>query len=388
MRATLVTIDLADPNPPAVVSDGSDLAYIVLTWRGRVCARVWHTLDGRPTTTGALQAAALAADPHAARRVAAAQLAAEEVGADSAELPPATVAVCTRDRPDDLRRCLHALIAHVDPRHELLVVDNAPSSDAARRVVAACGDRVRYETATRPGLNRARNHALRTARHDIVAFIDDDAVAAPGWLTHLLRPFAVPLVQCVTGLTLPLVLDTPAQIWFERYAPFARGLDARVYDFETLAPLHAGKAGAGVNMALRRSVLDHIGPFDEALDAGTPTLSGGDTDMFIRILAAGYRIVYEPAALSRHHHRATWSALRHVLFGYGVGSYAVLSHHLLRREPAALQVMWQWFRHDQLPNLLRSLTRRPNRVPLDLLLCELAGCVVGPWRYRRARRAA
>src|SRR3712207_8456109 len=55
--------------------------------------------------------------------------------------------------------------------------------------------------------------------------------------------------------------------------------------------------------SLRRSVLDHVGPFDPALDAGTRALAGGDTDLFRRILRQGYRIAYDPQALNWHRHR-------------------------------------------------------------------------------------
>ena len=55
------------------------------------------------------------------------------------------------------------------------------------------------------------------------------------------------------------------------------------------------------------SVLETAGPFDERLDAGTPTRSGGDHEMFSRLLATGHRIVYDPAAVSRHHGPRGWS---------------------------------------------------------------------------------
>jgi GT2 family glycosyltransferase len=300
--------------------------------------------------------------------------------------PTATVAVCTRDRPQDLRRCLEAISRLPDDGQEVLVVDNCPSSDETRRLVEAFQG-VRYVLEERPGLDVARNRALREARHQVVAFIDDDAVPDPGWLRGLLRNFDDPLVLCVTGMTMPLELETEAQEWFERHSPFCRGLKRAVFDQKKVNPMAAGRVGAGANMALRRSVMELVGPFDEALDAGTLTCSGGDTEMFSRILARGYRIVYDPAALNWHRHRRTWEELRHTLYGYGAGVYALWTRKLLfERELTVLKLAWGWFHRHQFKMLVRSLLRRPHSTPIGLLLAELRGCAAGPWAYLFSRR--
>jgi glycosyltransferase involved in cell wall biosynthesis len=301
-------------------------------------------------------------------------------------VPTATVAVCTRDRPEDLQRCLEALMRLPDDGQEYLVVDSCSATDDTRRVVERYGG-IRYVREDRPGLDVARNRALREARHEIVAFTDDDAASDPGWLRALLLNFDDPLVLCVTGLTMPLELETEAQEWFERYSTFGRGFARVVFESTCISPMAAGRVGAGVNMALRRSVLEQVGPFDAALDAGTPTRSGGDTEMFSRILATGYRIVYDPAALNWHRHRRTWEELRRTLYGYGVGIYAVWTRSLLiEGELSVPKVAWDWLCHNQVPALIRSLLGRPGSAPLGLLLAELAGCVVGPWAYFSARR--
>jgi GT2 family glycosyltransferase len=140
-------------------------------------------------------------------------------------------------------------------------------------------------------------------------------------------------------------------------------------------------------MALRRSVLDLIGPFDEVLDAGTPTLSGGDTELFYRIIANGFQIVYEPAALSWHRHRRTWEELRHVLYGYGVGTYAYWTGKLVQdKEWSVIFMAGNWFWKHQLPALLKSILHFPNSTPVDLLVNELRGCLSGPRAYYLSRR--
>ena len=81
---------------------------------------------------------------------------------------------------------------------------------------------------------------------------------------------------------------------------------------------------------------EEVGLFDEALDAGTPTRAGGDNDIFYRLLAAGHRIVYDPAALSWHRHRREWPELRRTVFGYGVAWDESIPAQLERRLDARL----------------------------------------------------
>lgn len=300
--------------------------------------------------------------------------------------PLATVAVCTRDRTEDLRRCLEALMRLPDDGQEVLIVDNCPSNNSTRRLVEGYS-RVRYVCEDRPGLDVARNRALREARHEIVAFTDDDAAPDPGWLRALLRNFDDPLVLCVTGLTMPLELETEAQEWFEHLSTFGRGFRRTMFECSNLSPMAAGKVGAGVNMAIRRKVLEYVGSFDEALDAGTVTLSGGDTEIFSRILAAGYRIVYDPAALCWHRHRRTWKELCRTFYGYGVGVYAYWTRRLLiEGELTVLPLACNWFFRYQLLALARSLLGRPGSAPIDLVLAELRGCLAGPWAYLSSKK--
>ncbi len=292
-----------------------------------------------------------------------------------------TIAICTRDRPDDLRRCLEEITRIPNDGQEVIVIDSC-SQNPQTKVISQSFPEVRYVYENYPGLNRARNRALIEASHEIIAFIDDDAVPDPNWIRAFLPNFSDPRVLCVTGLTMPLELETAAQQWFERYSPFNRGFKHKVYDKNNLHHLAASRVGAGANMALRRNIIDLIGPFDEILDAGTPTKSGGDTEMFNRIIANGYQIVYDPAALSWHRHRRTWEELREVLYGYGVGTYAYWTGKLIQdKELMVLVVAGNWFFKYQLPELIKSILHFPNSSPIDLLVNELRGCLAGPRAY-------
>lgn len=304
--------------------------------------------------------------------------------------PAMSVIVCTRERPDDLARCLEALAAQTIHDLEVIVVDNAPRTGRTRDVAERAG--VRYVLEPRPGLDCARNAGLRAATAGIIAYTDDDAVALPDWAERLLRALEDPTLAGVAGPMLPLELETEAQQLFERYLGGEAGRRdrevPRVYPPQFPAAA-AGKVGAGANMAFRRSALEAVGPFDEAFDAGTLTRSGGDTEMFGRLLAAGFGLAYEPRARVLHRHRRSRAELRSQLFGYGVGVYAYWTHRVVHyRDPLAARFALGTLRTHGWRRLRRALLRRRDEVPPDLVLAELLGCFYGPVAYFRARRRA
>jgi hypothetical protein len=138
-------------------------------------------------------------------------------------------------------------------------------------------------------------------------------------------------------------------------------------------------------MAMLRNAVLELGGFDERLDAGRPTRSGGDHEMFTRILRSGYRIVYEPAAVSWHRHRETMQEVRETVYGYGVGVYAMWTGLLLeRRELGVLKLAWAWFRYSQFQALLPG--RSAATTERALTRQEIRGCLRGPRAWLTARR--
>jgi GT2 family glycosyltransferase len=298
----------------------------------------------------------------------------------------ATVAVCTRNRTDDLKLCLEALMKLNDRGQELLIVDNAPSNNSTKELVAQYPS-VRYVLEERKGLDIARNRAIVEASNGIVVFTDDDALPDADWLDKILPHFEDPLVMCVTGMTMPLEQETKAQEAIEDYSPFAKGYFLKRFSFTKAHPLSTGSIGAGANMALRKTLISDIGGFDEALDAGTATQSGGDHEFFARILLAGYHIVYEPAAMSWHRHRRTWEEAVKAVYGYGVGVYAFWTRlFFAEKQYSIILFPKRWLLQTQLPNLYRSIFRIKKTYPLPFLFAELRGCLQGPFAYFKSRR--
>lgn len=400
-RTRVIDVDLGGPLPAEWDAAGYDRALVLVRLHGRTLTAFTLACAEGVLAADAVRTA-VAADPAArwgiADRGVRAWLLGPEADVPPGPMPSWTVVVCTRDRADDLRRCLRALVALQPPPGappgEIIVVDNAPSDDGAARVVAEyAGDgggpsslTVRYLREDRPGLNWARARGARAAAGDVVAYTDDDVVVDPAWIARLLEPFADTRVAAVTGLTMPLEIETRAQWLFERYGGFGRGFARRVFDPEHFPPTAAGAAGAGANVAFRRSVLAAMRPFDVELDAGTVTLTGGDTYALYRLLAAGHHVVYTPDAVVWHRHRRDYAPLKRTLYGYSVGGFAYLTRCLVEHgDLSAMRTAVQWVRHDHLRLLARLVLRRRSALPRDLVLAYWRGILVGPWAYWRSR---
>ena len=105
-----------------------------------------------------------------------------------ADSPPISVVVCTRDRPDHIKKCLECLECLEYPNFEVVVVDNAPTTDVVKDMVkehAYGGARFRYCIESRPGLSWARNAGIAVATSDIIAFLDDDDEPDKYWLAEI-----------------------------------------------------------------------------------------------------------------------------------------------------------------------------------------------------------
>ncbi len=318
--------------------------------------------------------------------------------------PLASIVVPVVDRPEALRLCLGDLIAQEYPRDafEIVVVDNSPRTSGAAPVVremAHRGAHIRYVREAIAGSSRARNRGLRAAKHDIVAFVDGDVRVDRGWLASVAVAMSDEQVGCVTGMIQPLAFDTAAQRHLESWAGHAKGFHRQVFDRDgdaTRGPLYpyaAAVFGSGANMSFRRNVLESLGGFDTALGAGRPARGGEDIAAFLDVILAGWRIVYEPAAIVWHRHAEDDGALGRKLFGYGMGLTAFLTRMGAHDPRHAVRIA------SRIPSGLRYLVASRSgqgpegdvELPRRLIVQELAGMALGPLayaaglRHRRAR---
>ncbi len=314
-----------------------------------------------------------------------------------ADAPFASVVIATRDRPERLATCLESVLALEYPSYEIVVVDNAPSTDATKDLLAR-----RYGGRTSPEVRyvredhsyaAARNRGLCEARGAIVAFTDDDVVVDRWWLLELARSFYSDRIACVTGMILPVELETPAQVWLEQYGGFAKGFEERLFDLsenrpdDKLFPYAAGMFGSGANMAFRGDVLRQLGGFDPATAPPSLPYACEDIAAFFDVVTAGYTLVYQPAALLHHAHHQDYASLRRQAYRYGVGLAAFLTKtvvdeptrliELMRRLPHGLAYLLS-------PASPKNVAKHPD-YPQELTWRERKGMLYGPVAYLRAR---
>jgi len=207
----------------------------------------------------------------------------------------------------------------------------------------------------------------------------------------------VPDVGAVTGLILPTELETHGQQLVQAYGGFDKGFRRRVFDLgehrlaHPLYPYLVGAYGSGANAVFDRAGITGLGGFDTRLGPGTPTKAGEDIDVLLRTVLAGRAIVYEPAALVRHHHRPDDAGLRAMAYDYGIGLSALFVKHLVtdpqsllaigRRLPAGLRLLLA-------PDSTRNANRRDSHYPAELTVRELLGIAAGPLAFARSARRA
>ncbi len=310
--------------------------------------------------------------------------------------PPAlSVVIPTRDRADRVLACVRSALATGYPGLEIVVVDNAPSSDATELAIAEAGlPGVRYIREPRAGTSRARNLGLRESCGNLVAFLDDDVLVDPAWAAAVVHGFVSdPKVDCVTGPIVAAELETEAQVLIEEYGGFDKGFTRRVLDpalppaGAPLLPYIVGTLGSGANMAFRRPAIIGLGGFDVALGGGTTSRGGEDLAAFLGILHGGSRLAYEPSMLVRHYHHRSYARLRRVLFGYGLGLGAYLARTVItdprhvaamgRRLPRGVAYMFD-------PGSPKNAKRRSD-YPRELTVREWLGLALGPIAYATAR---
>jgi glycosyltransferase involved in cell wall biosynthesis len=192
---------------------------------------------------------------------------------------------------------------------------------------------------------------------------------------------------------MPNRLETPAQVWFEAFGGFMRGFERRVFDLaepppdRPLFPFTVGDYGSGQNSACRREAMLGAGGFDPALGPGTLAYDGEDIELMLRMLLAGWRIVYEPAAIVRHEHPPDFEQFRRRVWGYGVGLTACLTRTMIARPgviPPLLGKLPRGLAYA-LSSQSEKNTSKPPDFPAGLDRLELRGMAYGPVAYARSR---
>ncbi|SDC97723.1 glycosyltransferase [Belnapia rosea] len=210
--------------------------------------------------------------------------------------PAISIVINTCNRATHLRNALHGLRGLRYPRFEVVVV-NGPSTDGTEAVLAEWGPRLTLRQCPEPNLAISRNIGIAAAAGDIVAFIDDDGVPHPDWLEHLALHYRDPAVGAVGGFT----VDNTGTRWQARKTICDRFGNAHaVSEFFDERPLN--RPGSpyypsllGTNCSVRMAALREVGGFDHSF-----AYLLDETDLCLRLVDAGWHVLYEPRALVFH----------------------------------------------------------------------------------------
>lgn len=244
----------------------------------------------------------------------------------AADVPAAVdVVVPAHNDAESLETCLTALRA-ASPGVRVIVVDDASATDSVAAVAAQHRAVLLRHTVNR-GPAAARNTGLREARAALVAFVDADCAVTPGWLEILAAHVADPRVAAVGPRIVPIPAPRPQSL-LSRFEAAHSELDMGRHP-QLVTP--GGRLGYLPSAALlvRRDALP-ADPFDERLRVGE------DVDLVWRLIEAGHRVRYEPAALVGHRSRARLPDWAGRIVDYGTSAADLDRRHPGRLAPAQL----------------------------------------------------
>lgn len=214
-----------------------------------------------------------------------------------------SVVICTYNRADCLDHAIRSVVEQPlkAGTHEIIVVDNG-STDRTKEVVRQfkSDGNVRYVFEAEMGLCNARNTGWRQAQGRYVAYLDDDAIASPGWLAAIEEAFATTPGAGIVGGRVDPVWETERPAWLSDDI----AMSLTIVDWSDRPKLILDVRSewlVGANMALPATVLADTGGFHPLLDrVGTRMLSSGDVFLQKQILRRGYSCLYHPAMAVRH----------------------------------------------------------------------------------------
>lgn len=256
----------------------------------------------------------------------------------------------TLDRPELLRTCLECLSRQsMEDEIEVIVVNDGGAIDLGPILDSVPALSTRLLLQENRGPASARNHGIREARGQWIAFTDDDCRPEPGWLAAIDRCLEREGPCLVGGCTYNLLLSNP-------YASASQLIVDLVYDHYNRCPKRA-RFFASNNLAAPREQLFEIGCFD----AGLRTAE--DRELCRRWRDRGWRLVHEPQAGVGHAHALGFMDFLRQHFSYGKGA----SRYHSERSMTSLVAESSF--HASLPAaVLRRLRKEPLKRGAQLAL--------------------
>ena len=222
--------------------------------------------------------------------------------------PTVTAIVAVHNGSPTIEACLDAILGQSYPVASVMVVDDASTDHTVRLVRDRDDPRIELtELKQNMGPAEARNLVLPRVTTDYFWIVDSDCVPLPDCLAHLSAVLASDAKIGIVGGPNPQNPETST------YAAAAFDFSNR-YLVDRAAPPTDVPYVVGANMLARRAVVEQVGYYDPSLRIAE------DFDLCVRARQAGWRVVFEPKAISEHRHpRSTVAS--YLRYQYKIGRY-------------------------------------------------------------------
>jgi glycosyltransferase involved in cell wall biosynthesis len=306
------------------------------------------------------------------------------------------ICVYTMERLRDIHEALDSVLRQtLKPGEVIIAVDH--NEELFHRLKAEYPEVKVVLSDGAPGLSDTRNAGIRGSTGEIIAFIDDDAVAEVSWLENLIAPFEDASVMAVGGQAVPLWPDEKRPRWFPDEFDFVIGCTA--HKKLILQENSEVRNVTGSNMAFRKEVFARAGFWETKLgrtELGRVKFnpSGGEeAELCLRIKSTipDGTIIFKAESVVRHKVIPGRATLKYVFnFCFREGITRAMVGHLVsryRQKPLAAEnlflrrllsvSLFQRLRHFyQLSGLAQS-----GVIIVNLFLMG-TGYIIGKWRYR------
>jgi glycosyltransferase involved in cell wall biosynthesis len=291
-----------------------------------------------------------------------------------------SVVVCTRNRPTHIGECVESILANEGNAFELLVVDQS-DDDATEQVLAPfmVDSRFRYLRTSTRGLSIARNVGIEMTSAPLVAFTDDDCRVPEDWVSGVERIFDGDEEAGVVFGSVSVPSDLPSGGYVPGFEPSGR-------EYQHGWPSNDSTWGIGANMSFRRSVFDQLGTFDPMLGAGARFAGAEETDLTIRALAAGLKVIHAKEISLLHLGVRVGEDASKLMRTYGLALGAAFTKHVRLGTKDSRHLLWNFLSHHIAQGAQNAITgRRPTGLGFALSLL-LGVCRSYKYRVDREHR--
>lgn len=228
----------------------------------------------------------------------------------------------TRNRPEQLKQSLQALLQNTLLPLEIIIVDQS-TNDATESVIKNMAHPLlRHVRSDLTGLSRARNSGIQASRGDVLGFLDDDCIPAENWLAASVEASAQ---------------DSASSVWIgEVYNDAARISKAAIATTPVKSLSLMGKndpwrlGPTGGNSFFRKQVFTQVGLFDPDLGQGGTFPGAEDGDMIYRVLKHGLQVTFTDTIRAYHTDWRNEADEIQNAYNHGLGVGAMLAKYLMQ----------------------------------------------------------